>query len=104
MSFRWKKQLLLAISVGAIGLAATAPAEAWGGPHRYYHGPYGYGSYRPALVAGVATGAVIGAVVGSSLARPVYAAPPVIYASPPVVYAPVPPSVAVYAPPVAYVP
>ena len=72
--------LVAAVSIAA--LATSQPAEA--------------GRRGGAAIAGFA----VGAIVGSALARPYYAPPPVYYAPPPprVYYAPPPPRV-YYGPP-----
>ena len=82
----------LAATVLALGVAATAPAEAQYYRHGYYGHRYGIG---PGAIVG---GALLGLGVGALLAAPYYR-PPVVYAPPPAYYAP--PAYA-YAPPAYY--
>jgi hypothetical protein len=75
----------LLVTILALPQAAEADGRHWNrGGHRHYHrgpGPFW---------GGLALGAVTGIVVGSILAPPVYAAPPIVYQpAPPVVYQPV---------------
>ncbi|GGB04712.1 hypothetical protein GCM10011491_36010 [Brucella endophytica] len=63
----------------------------WGGPGPYWGGPGPYWRYhrnrnRDAWAAG-AIGLAAGAILGSAMSQPAYAAPPpVVYQQPPVVY------------------
>jgi hypothetical protein len=67
--------------------AAEAGGRWRGHGHGYGHGHgHGYGYFW----GGLAAGAVTGLVVGSLLAPPVYAAPPVVYQPAPVVVQPAP--------------
>jgi hypothetical protein len=89
----------LALALGLPQAAEAAGGRHWnrgggyGRGHGYGHGHgHGRGYYGPGYFwGGLAVGAVTGLVVGSILAPPVYAAPPVVYAPPPpVVYQPAP--------------
>jgi hypothetical protein len=90
-----KKVIAGALIAGLLATSLVVPlaAEAggrYGGHYRHGgHHHHGHGSYAP-FWGGLAFGAVTGAVVGSILAAPVYAAPAVVYQPPPpVVYQPV---------------
>ncbi len=87
--------LTLAAAVMALGVTATAPAQAqWRGG---YYGHYRYGIGPGAIVGG----ALLGLGVGALLAAPYAVPPPVVYAPPPVYY---PPPAYAYAPPPYYPP
>jgi hypothetical protein len=75
--------VIAAVSLGAMVVATSTPAAAWG------HGRYGGGGWGrgPGIAAGVLGGLALGAIVAGS-GRQSYAAP--VYGAP------------VYAPPVAY--
>lgn len=79
--------VLAASALVATMAASVSPAQAeW---HRGYYG-YGGGAF--------VGGALLGLGVGSLLAAPYYAPPPVVYAPPPAYY----PAPAYYPPPYAY--
>lgn len=89
-----KKVIAAVLIAGFLATLLALPhaAEAggrWNPGGRWNHGGYHRGPGP--FWGGLAVGAVTGLVVGSILAAPVYAAPPVVYqAPPPVVYLPAP--------------
>ena len=86
--------ILLAASALVATLGSTvSPAQAQWRRHNHYYGP------GPGAIVG---GALLGLGVGTLLARPYYAPPPVVYAPPPAYYAP--PAYAYAPPPYAYAP
>lgn len=93
---RLASTLLLATALAASPLTAEA----------YWHGGGCYNCGGGNFAAGALLGLGVGAVVGSTVARPHYYAPPPVYYAPPppVYYAPPPPVYYAPPPPVYYAP